>query len=63
MPTKIVSQIIVTEKDQEPVEFFVSADKKHVVVKNVSDDATAFSFIIGRQDWDKVSKFIDSKLK
>lgn len=63
MSTQIVSQIIVTEKDQDDIEFLVSGNKKYVTIRNTSDDATAFSFAITVEDWERVKEFIDSKLK
>lgn len=63
MPTQIVSQIIVTDKNQEDIEFFVSGNKEFITIRNASDDATAFSIAINIEDWKKVKEFIDSKLK
>lgn len=63
MPTQIISQIVVSDKDQEPIQFYVSGDKKNVVIMNQADDARAFGIIIKKEDWNKIVKFIESKLK
>lgn len=61
MSTRILELIEVKTIEKSTIEFNVNNNKIFVVSN--TGDATSFAFSITKEDWNKIKKYIDSKLK